>query len=228
MLWTWYMYDLDNNSSNTYVSILKVLLRIRVYNYRGCLTLPHCRWVIWEWIILISSGHIHVLQGIWRSQCLLKKPFQNSRTPYLVLSPSLTIATTGRWWLGETTTQGKSQDSRGKSVQLMCLILPKLATFIPMPPTTQNILVAITPTSKWSMDGPHTPLRCVFEGDIFWHPIHMYYVYMVSGSATGFFFCSEISAFFAKIFFYISVVILNSSLHYQIFKFDINIQILYY
>ena len=29
-----------------------------------------------------------------------------------------------------------------------------------------------------------------------------------------------------KYFLYISVVILNSSLHYQIFKFDINIQIL--
>ena len=33
--------------------------------------------------------------------------------------------------------------------------------------------------------------------------------------------CGEISAFFAKIFF--SVVILNSSLHYQIFEFDTNI-----
>ena len=50
---------------------------------------------------------------------------------------------------------------------------------------------------------------------------------MGSGSAAGFFFsCGEISAFFAKIFFEISVVILNSSLRYQIFEFDINIQIL--
>ena len=38
--------------------------------------------------------------------------------------------------------------------------------------------------------------------------------------------CGEISAFFAKIFFFISVVISNSSLHYQIFEIDINIQIL--
>ena len=36
----------------------------------------------------------------------------------------------------------------------------------------------------------------------------------------------ETSAFFAKIFFQMSVVILNSTLHYQIFKFDIHIQIL--
>ena len=49
---------------------------------------------------------------------------------------------------------------------------------------------------------------------------------MVSGSATGVFSCGELSAFFAKIFFQISVVILNPTLHYQIFKFDINIQIL--
>ena len=41
-----------------------------------------------------------------------------------------------------------------------------------------------------------------------------------------FFSDAEISAFFAKIFFQISVVILNSNLHYQIFKFDIGIQIL--
>ena len=37
---------------------------------------------------------------------------------------------------------------------------------------------------------------------------------------------AEISAFFTEIFCQISVVILNSSLHYQIFKFDIDIQIL--
>ena len=40
-----------------------------------------------------------------------------------------------------------------------------------------------------------------------------------------FFSCSEISAIFAKIYMYIfviSVVKLNSSLHYQIFEFDIN------
>ena len=34
---------------------------------------------------------------------------------------------------------------------------------------------------------------------------------------------AEISAFFTEIFFHISVVILNSTLHYQIFKFDIQI-----
>ena len=37
---------------------------------------------------------------------------------------------------------------------------------------------------------------------------------------------AEISAFFPEMFFQISVVILNSTLHYQIFKFDIDIQIL--
>ena len=36
---------------------------------------------------------------------------------------------------------------------------------------------------------------------------------------------AEISAFFTEIFFQISVVTLNSTLHYQIFKFDIDIQI---
>ena len=36
----------------------------------------------------------------------------------------------------------------------------------------------------------------------------------------------RLCAFFANIFFQISVVILNSTLHYQIFEFDINIQIL--
>ena len=49
---------------------------------------------------------------------------------------------------------------------------------------------------------------------------------MGSGSATGVFSGSQISAFFAEYIFLISVVILNSTLHYQIFKFDINIQIL--
>ena len=45
---------------------------------------------------------------------------------------------------------------------------------------------------------------------------------MGSGSATGFFLCGEIGAFFTEIFFQISVVILNSNLHYQIFKFVID------
>ena len=55
----------------------------------------------------------------------------------------------------------------------------------------------------------------------------MYVLCMGSGSATVFFFYgAEISAFFAKIFCQISVVILNSTLHSQIFEFDIGIQIL--
>ena len=37
-----------------------------------------------------------------------------------------------------------------------------------------------------------------------------------------FFLCGEIGAFFTEIFFQISVVILNSNLHYQIFKFVID------
>ena len=36
------------------------------------------------------------------------------------------------------------------------------------------------------------------------------------------FLCGEIGAFFTEIFFKISVVILNSNLHYQIFKFVID------
>ena len=36
------------------------------------------------------------------------------------------------------------------------------------------------------------------------------------------FLCGEIGAFFTEIFFFISVVILNSNLHYQIFKFVID------
>ena len=45
---------------------------------------------------------------------------------------------------------------------------------------------------------------------------------MGSGSATGFFLSGEIGAFFTEIFFQISVVVLNSNLHYQIFKFVID------
>ena len=48
---------------------------------------------------------------------------------------------------------------------------------------------------------------------------------MGSGSATGFL-CGEISAFFTEIFFQISFVIFNSTLHSQIFAFDISIQII--
>ena len=55
---------------------------------------------------------------------------------------------------------------------------------------------------------------------------HTHVLCMGSGSATGFF--PALSAFFgfANNFVYISVVILNSSLRYQIFEFDINIQML--
>ena len=45
---------------------------------------------------------------------------------------------------------------------------------------------------------------------------------MGSGSATGRKKSGEIGAFFTEIFFFISVVILNSNLHYQIFKFVID------
>ena len=75
---------------------------------------------------------------------------------------------------------------------------------------------------KWCM-GMGGPLTPIFEGDIFWHPIHMYVLCMVSGSATEFFSSGKISAFFVKIFFFISVVILNSNSLYQIFEFDTNI-----
>ena len=50
---------------------------------------------------------------------------------------------------------------------------------------------------------------------------------MGSGSATGFFTAVRlVHAFFANFFLHISLVILNSSLHYQIFEFYINIEIL--
>ena len=72
------------------------------------------------------------------------------------------------------------------------------------------------------MDGPLTPVSVYLRVIFFWHPIHMYYVWY-QAVQQDFFSSGEISAFFAKIFFLISVVILNSSLHYQIFKFDTNI-----
>ena len=52
----------------------------------------------------------------------------------------------------------------------------------------------------------------------------MHVLCMGSGSATGFFYAVrlDIGAFFTEIFFKISVVILNSNLHYQIFKFVID------
>ena len=55
---------------------------------------------------------------------------------------------------------------------------------------------------------------------------HTHVLCMGSGSATGFFPAPRFIffAFFAKIFFQISVVILNSTLHSQIFEFDISIQ----
>ena len=67
------------------------------------------------------------------------------------------------------------------------------------------------------MDGPHTLISMisVYLRVIFLAPHTHVLICIVSGSATGFFSCGEISVFFAKIFFLISVVILNSSLHYQ-------------
>ena len=87
--------------------------------------------------------------------------------------------------------------------------------------------------SPWINFNPHlqvsgpwmdhfTPIS-VYLRVIFLAP-HTHVLCMGSGSATGFF-LRWVSALFAKIFFFISVVILNSSLHYQIFKFDISIQI---
>ena len=45
---------------------------------------------------------------------------------------------------------------------------------------------------------------------------------MGSGSATGFFYAVRLVHSLLKYFFFISVVILNSNLHYQIFKFVID------
>ena len=62
-------------------------------------------------------------------------------------------------------------------------------------------------------------LVCI-ECVIFWYPIHTCYVWdqaVQQENNSG-----EIGAFFPEIFFKISVVILNSNLHYQIFKFVID------
>ena len=82
----------------------------------------------------------------------------------------------------------------------------------------------------WSMNGPHTPLSldlvciCHLRAIFFGCPYTcvMYGIRQCNRVFSG----AEISAFFAKIFFQISVVILNSTLHSQILEFDIIIQIL--
>ena len=71
------------------------------------------------------------------------------------------------------------------------------------------------------MDGPHTPLSVYLRVIFFGCP---YTLCMGSGSATGFF--TAVRLVHSLLNFYFSVVILNSSVHYQIFEFDINIQIL--
>ena len=98
-------------------------------------------------------------------------------------------------------------------------------TPIPPPPLGFTPVVYVNPhlqvSGSW-MDHMYSHISVYLRVIFFGTP----YAYIVSGSATGFFSCGEISAFFSKTFFFISVVILNSSLHYQTFKFDINIQIL--
>ena len=83
-------------------------------------------------------------------------------------------------------------------------------------------VIVTTPTSKWSMDGPLTPIS-VYLRVIFFGTPYTCVMYGIRQCHRIFFSCGEISAFFAKILFYISVLILNSSLHYQIFEFDTNI-----
>ena len=75
-------------------------------------------------------------------------------------------------------------------------------------------LFTVTCHTKWSRSG-------VYRVCYFLVP-HTHVLCMGSGSATGFFLSGEIGAFFTEIFFQISVVILNSNLHYQIFKFVID------
>ena len=72
--------------------------------------------------------------------------------------------------------------------------------------------------SMWSMNGPHTPLSVHLRVIFFGCP----YTCVMYGirQCNRFFSGAEISAFFAKIFFYIRVVILNSTLYSQIFVFD--------
>ena len=72
--------------------------------------------------------------------------------------------------------------------------------------------------------GPHTRLSVYLRVIYFGTPYTcvMYGIRQCNRSFSG----AEISAFFTEIFFQMSVVILNSTLHYQIFKFDIDIQIL--
>ena len=64
---------------------------------------------------------------------------------------------------------------------------------------------------------PYIYLRVIFFGTPYTCVIHGI------RQSNRIFSCGEISAFFAKMFFFISVVILNSSLYYQIFEFDIDI-----
>ena len=75
------------------------------------------------------------------------------------------------------------------------------------------------------MNGPHTPfsvyLRMIFLA------AHTHVLCMGSGSAIGVFPAPRLVHSLLKYFFiFISVVILNSTLHSQIFEFDISIQIL--
>ena len=81
-----------------------------------------------------------------------------------------------------------------------------------------------TYTVMWSIHYTCTPLSVYLRVIFFGTPYTcvMYGIRQCNRSFSG----AEISAFFTEIFFTISVVILNSTLHYQIFKFDIDIQIL--
>ena len=72
------------------------------------------------------------------------------------------------------------------------------------------------------MDGPHTPISVYLRVLFFGTPYNVCVMYGIR-QCHRIFSCGEISAFFAKIFYFISVLILNSSLHYHIFEFDTNI-----
>ena len=78
------------------------------------------------------------------------------------------------------------------------------------------------PTYMWSILCIYhiRHLVCI-ECVIFWYPIHTCCMYGIR-QCNMIFLSGEIGAFFTEIFFKISVVILNSNLHYQIFKFVID------
>ena len=82
----------------------------------------------------------------------------------------------------------------------------------------------ITPTQYVVHTDHILHLVCIWE--CYFLAPHTHVLCMGSGSATGIFPAPRLVYSLLKYFFQISYVLLNSTLHYQIFRFDIDIQIL--